>query len=331
LLALFLVGAGFLVNNFDEFLLVLQTLRAGDPRWLGLALVVHLLWIANVAGSFKAIYRALGIDEQLLHLAKVTAAVQFVNVVAPSGGMGGAAVLLADGKKRGWPAGRVTTCGALFVFGEQLSLLAVISLGLLVLFQLNHLNAAEVLAALILGATALVTAWLLALGMEAPDALTRALYWVGERLNRILKPLLRRELIDLSAAHTFAHDVHEGLQEVRRTPSALLLPAALAVTSKLLLLMVLALVFLAFGQPPLPGTLVASFGVGYLFFIVSPTPSGIGFVEGAMTLVLTTLGIPFGKAAVITLAFRGITLWLTILYGMLTVRSIGLQPRPEPN
>jgi len=108
------------------------------------------------------------------------------------------------------------------------------------------------------------------------------------------------------------------------------LPAALALSSKLLLLVVLALVFLAFGQTPFPGTLVASFGVGYLFFIVSPTPSGIGFVEGAMTLVLTSLGVPFGRAAVITLAFRGITFWLSILYGMVAVRWIGLEARPEP-
>ena len=210
------------------------------------------------------------------------------------------------------------------------ALLAVVALGLLVLFQLNHLSAAEVLAALILGGTALVSAALLALGMESPDRLTRGLYWAGERLNRLLRPLIRRDFFDLSHAHKLAHDIHEGLQEVRRTPQALLLPAALALSSKLLLLVVLALVFLAFGQTPFAGTLLASFGVGYLFFIVSPTPSGFGFVEGAMTLVLTSLGVPFGRAAVITLAFRGITFWLSILYGMVAVRWICLEARPEP-
>ncbi len=330
LILLFVLGAVFLTTRFDEFMQVLQTLQTGDPRWLGLAVVVHLFWIMNVGGSFKSIYRALGINEQLLHLTLVNAAVQFVSVVAPSAGMGGMAVLLADGRKRGLPVGRVTTGIALFVFGEQLSLLAVVGLGLLVLFQLNHLSAAEVLAALILGATALVSGALLALAMESPDQLTRWLYWAGERLNRVLRPIIRRDLFDISRAHSFAHEVHEGLQEVRRTPQALLLPAALAVSSKLLLLMVLALVFLAFGQTPFAGTLIASFAVGYLFYIVSPTPSGIGFVEGAMTLVLTSLGVPFGRAAVITLAFRGITFWLSILYGVAAVRWIGLEPRPQP-
>jgi uncharacterized membrane protein YbhN (UPF0104 family) len=49
-----------------------------------------------------------------------------------------------------------------------------------------------------------------------------------------------------------------------------------------------------------------------------------------MTLVLTSLGLPFGRAAVITLAFRGITFWLSILYGMAAMRWIGLEARPEP-
>lgn len=330
LLLLFTLGVLFLASRITELQQVANTMQRGDPRWLGLALVVHLLWMLNVAGSFKAIYRLLGVDEQILHLALVAAAAQFVSVIAPSGGMGGMAVLLADGRKRGLPSGRVTTGAALFLFGEQVSLLAVAAVGLLVLFKLNHLSAAEVLAAVILGAIALIVGAVLVLGMESPEYLTRALYWIGMRLNRLLRPLLRRDLVELSRTHTFAHDVHEGLQEVRRTPHRLLLPAALAGTSKVLLLTVLALVFAAFGRPLSASTLIASFSVGYLFYIVSPTPSGIGFVEGAMTLVLTSLGMPIATAAVITLAFRGITFWLTILYGMAAMRWIGLQPRPEP-
>jgi hypothetical protein len=71
---------------------------------------------------------------------------------------------------------------------------------------------------------------------------------------------------------------------------------------------------------------VAGFAIGYLFLIVSPTPSGIGFVEGAMTLALTTLRVPLAAATIITLAYRGITLWLTLLYGAIAMRWIGRHP-----
>jgi uncharacterized protein (TIRG00374 family) len=74
--------------------------------------------------------------------------------------------------------------------------------------------------------------------------------------------------------------------------------------------------------------LIASFSIGYLFYIVSPTPSGVGFVEGAMTLILTSLGLSLAISIVITLAFRGVTFWLTVLYGMLAMRWVGLEQQP---
>jgi hypothetical protein len=89
-----------------------------------------------------------------------------------------------------------------------------------------------------------------------------------------------------------------------------------------LLIMIFFLMFLAFNQPFSVGTLIAGYSIGYLFLIVSPTPSGIGFVEGSMTLALASFRIPLAAAGLITLAYRGITLWLTILYGMVSLRII---------
>jgi uncharacterized protein (TIRG00374 family) len=327
LILLLLLGAAFLLSSGEELEQVVDTLLSGDPRWLGLALLVHLTWMLNIAASFRAIYRLLGVEERIGHLMLVAAAAQFVSVVAPSGGMGGMAVLLADGRKRGLPSGRVTTGAALFIFAEQASLLAVVALGLAILFQLNQLSAAEVLAALILAGIALFIGLMLLLGLRSPELLRRVLAAIGGLLNRMLQPILKRDYLELSRVEAFSRDVNEGLQEVRQTPKGLLLPAALAFSSKALLISILSLVFIAFRQPFSPGTLIAAFSIGYLFYIVSPTPSGIGFVEGAMTLVLSSLRVPLPTAAVIAIAFRGITFWLTILYGMAALRWIGLTPR----
>ena len=65
--------------------------------------------------------------------------------------------------------------------------------------------------------------------------------------------------------------------------------------------------------------------------VVTPTPAGIGFVEGLMTLALNGLEVPLASAAVITLAYRGITLWLFLLYGMIAFRWIGGGSAPAPN
>jgi uncharacterized protein (TIRG00374 family) len=68
--------------------------------------------------------------------------------------------------------------------------------------------------------------------------------------------------------------------------------------------------------------LIAAFSIGYLFLIVSPTPAGIGTVEGALTLALSTMYIPMGSAVVIALAYRGITFWVPLAFGGIALRML---------
>lgn len=44
-----------------------------------------------------------------------------------------------------------------------------------------------------------------------------------------------------------------------------------------------------------------------------------------MVLALTTLGVPLENAVVISLAYRGFTIWLPMLYGFLALQAAGLQ------
>jgi uncharacterized membrane protein YbhN (UPF0104 family) len=60
-----------------------------------------------------------------------------------------------------------------------------------------------------------------------------------------------------------------------------------------------------------------------MFMIVSPTPAGIGVVEGALTLGLHSLNVSLGNAALVALAYRGITFWIPLLFGMLSLRWLG--------
>jgi glycosyltransferase 2 family protein len=94
-----------------------------------------------------------------------------------------------------------------------------------------------------------------------------------------------------------------------------------------LLVVVLLLIFLAFNIAFSIGTLVAGFGIAYLFVIVSPTPFGLGIVEGVMTLTLHSLRVPLEAATVITLAFRGLTFWLPWIFGMAAFRGITILDR----
>lgn len=301
---------------------VVKTLRQGDWRWLILGVIVHLAYLLNIGASLRAIYNILGMDEKIERLTLLAAAANFVVVVAPSAGMGGIAVFAADAQQRGHPTGRASTAAAVYVFFDYLATLVVVILGLFILFQRNQLREEDVVATFILLCLALGLGTLLYLGMKSGERLGKALARIGAFANRISKPFLKREYFDLRKARGFGIDAAEGLRNARQSPGDLWLPFALGLSTKALMMAILFLMFMAFKQPFSVGTLVAGFSVGYLFTIVSPTPSGIGFVETAMTLALTSLRVPLAAAALIVFGYRGFTLWLTMGYGMFAMRWV---------
>lgn len=317
-----LLGIIFLFGRLGEMQAIVETRHSADVRYLLLAVIVQVLWFFNLAATFKAIFNALRIKEKLSTLLLLVISANFANTIAPAAGMGGTAVFFSEAKRRKYPSGRVTVAAALFVLFDYFGLFCVLLLGLIVLIRRNHLNWSEVLASAVFVLIAGVLAGLLYVGMRSGEALGNVLAWMARRLNRITKPIFKKEYVSEIRAHLFAHDAEEGLTELRHNPKSMIKPLLLALINKALLLLILLLVFIAFDAPLSIGTLIASFSMGYLFLIVSPTPSGIGIVEGALTLMMYSMFIPLLIARDITLAFRGITLYIPLLVGMITFRYL---------
>jgi uncharacterized protein (TIRG00374 family) len=318
----FFLAIAFVILSFSELQDILATLRHTNPTLLILALGVELFWLLNAALTYHSLYQLMGLEDDSRHLVTVVAAANFINVVAPSVGMGGMAIFINDGSRRGHPPGKVTVAGALFVLFDYVAFLCVLALGLLVLVRRNNLNAGEITASLILLAIACVLAFLLYLGSRSAQALGNALAWMGRQVNRAMRPFIHREYLHEERAHYFAHEVASGLSELRKRPKSLIKPMLLALNNKTLLIVILLLMFLAFKVPISAGTIVAGFAIGYLFFIVSPTPSGIGVVEGVLAIALNSMRVPWDQAVVITLAYRGVTLWFPLGIGALAFRHL---------
>ena len=315
----------FVIGQLAEVQAIADTLRQGDWRFILLGLIVETAWLVTVALSYRAIFQATGVDEKINKLILMSAAANFLNVVAPTAGMGGMAVFISGARQRGYSSGRVTVAGVLYVLFDYAGFLCVLTVGLLILIRRNNINAAELGASAILVSIAIVLATLLYLGMRSAAALGKALAWMARQVNRLLRPFTHREYLSEDRAHQFANDAAEGLRELRHNPKNLILPMALALGNKALLISILSLTFLAFQIPFSVGTIIAGFSIAYLFLIVSPTPSGIGVVEGALTIALGSLYVPLGAAAVITLAYRGITFWIPLLFGLFAFRILSHQ------
>jgi len=319
--ALFL-GVYFIISNFSELQEIQRVLSQADVRFLILALVLMTMQFLAVARGFQAVYQALGVEETLGRLFLLWASALFVNTIAPSAGVGGMAMFVTDARRRGHSPAKVMVAGTLFLFYDYLAVLFFVALGLIVLIRRGKLSMAEITATVILAVLAVGLGALVWLSLRSAATLERLLVRLAHVVNRLLMPFLHRPYLSEQRAHDFASELGEGAQALRLSPRRLLPPAVYATASMALLVGIWLVVFLAFGQAVSPGTLISVFSISYLFLIVSPTPAGIGIVEGAATLLLRSFGFSLESAAILVLAYRGITFWIPLAVGGVAFRMV---------
>lgn len=321
ILVLFL-GAAFVYLSFGELETILETLQKGNIWFLLIATLLQGGWFLAVGSTYHALYHLLGMTGTIHRLTLLSAAANFVNIVAPSAGMGGMAVFITDARRHGLSSGKATVAGMLSVFLDYLAFLCVLTLGLIVLFRRDDLDPPELAASAVILAIAIVLGFLLYLGSKSAQRLGNALVWMARLVNRVVRPFLQREYLSETRAQEFARDMADNLKALPGNWRNLIKPFLFALANKALLMSVLMTAFLAFRVPFSAGTIVGGFSIAYLFLIVSPTPSGIGIVEGVMPLALTSLRVPWSQAVIITLAYRGITFWLPLGIGALAFRTL---------
>jgi uncharacterized protein (TIRG00374 family) len=322
-----LLAVVFVFLRFSELKNFLDVLHHSNYRFLIAAFLVELIWMFNSATDYASLYRLVGLKEKTPHLVLVATASNFVNIIAPSVGIGGMAVFLDDAVRQKHSTGRVTVVGVLYILFDYLAFFFVLSLGFLVLIRRNNLNAGEITAAVILLAIAGGVAFLLFLGYRSTERLGNALSWLARVVNRILRPFIHRDYLQEERAAFFAIEVGEGVSMLRGKRKEMLWPLLFGLNNFALLICVLAFTFLALGTPFTVGTLVGGFAIGYLFLIVSPTPSGLGVVEGAMTIALNTLRVEMAAALLITLTYRVVTFWFPLAVGAVAFRILGGKPK----
>jgi glycosyltransferase 2 family protein len=321
ILVIFL-GASFVYLSFGEIQTIVQTLQKGNIWFVLLAILIQCGWFLVTGSTYLSLYRLLDMDGTVYKMSLMSAAANFVNIIAPSAGMGGMAIFISDATRSGQSPGKVTVISILYVFIDYIAFMIVLTLGLITLFRRNNLNPTEIAASIVILAIAVILGFLLYLGSRSAAALGNALAWMARSVNRIVEPFIHREYLSEVRAHQFANEMATDLKSLPEKYRSLVKPILFALANKTLMMCVLMASFFSFQVPFTAGTIIGGFSIAYLFLIVSPTPSGIGIVEGIMPLALTSLRVPWSEAVIITLAYRGVTFWLPLGVGAIAFRVL---------
>jgi len=321
ILVIFL-GASFVYLSFGEIQSIIKTLQRGNIWFVLLAILIQSGWFLVTGLTYLSLYRVLDMEGTVYKMTLMSAAASFVNIVAPSAGMGGMAVFISDASRSGQSPGKVTVISILFVFIDYIAFMVVLTLGLFILFRRNDLNPSEITASFVILTIALALGFLLYLGSRSAVVLGNALASMAHVINNIVRPFIHRDYLSEARAYEFALEMATDLKSLPEKSRSLVKPVLYALTNKTLMMCVLMASFFSFQVPFSAGTIIGGFSIAYLFMIVSPTPSGIGIVEGIMPLALSSLRVPWSEAVIITLAYRGVTFWLPLGVGAIAFRML---------
>ena len=316
------LSAAFVYLSFGELENIIETIQHGNLWFVLLGLSLQFVWFTVSGATYLALYRVLGLDGSVYKFSLMSAAANFVNTIAPSAGMGGTAVFISNAYRNNHSPGKATVASMINLFLDYLAFLFVLTLGLIVLWRRNDLDPTEIAASAVIFAIATGLGFLLYLGSRSGIALGNALAKMARLVNRIAKPFIHRDYLSEERAHEFAKEMAEDLKSLPQKSNSLVKPLLYAFANKGLMMCILMVCFLSFDVPFSEGTIIGGFSIAYLFLIVSPTPSGIGIVEGIMPLALSSLRVPWSQAVIITLAYRGITFWFPLGVGAVAFRML---------
>jgi uncharacterized protein (TIRG00374 family) len=314
---------GVVATRFTEIQELCETLAQGQWEWVLAAALLQAVYYVAYAAVYQSAFYAVEVDSRVSELVPVLLSSIMVNVVAPSGGASAAALFIDDAARRDQSAAKAAAGTMLVLMADFVAFTLVLGMGLAHLFLQHELQTYEVIGTCaFMVMTGGLAGMLLLVGWQ-PQQLRRLLGWLRLRVNQVSGWFGRPSVLEDDWADKNAAEFAQASVAITTYPRRLGRTLVIALGAHLVDLTSLYTLFLAFHQPIKFGPLIAGFAVGILFLVVSPIPMGIGVVEGVMSLVYISLGVPGKAATVITLAFRGLTFWLPFAIGFVLLRRVG--------
>jgi uncharacterized membrane protein YbhN (UPF0104 family) len=308
------------------------TLVRGSLTYLLVALALQMVYYTGYAFLYRLAFETVEVEARTLELLPVLFASFFLKVVVPSGGVSGVAIFVDDAARRGQSPARAAE-GSLWVLVSDLATmvpLIVFGLGYLAFEGVVALY--QVLGALFCVLVASAMAGVLLLGRLQPDRLRAALAQAQRTINNLAARFNRPPLLPGDWAERNAAECIGAACNIARHPRPLTRTLVVAFTVHLVNTASLYAVALAYQQRLAVGAVVAAFAMDIVFSVVNIIPNGIGVAEGVMTLVFTSVGVSLAEALVISIAFRGLNVWIPLIIGFFLlprVRSFSGRNQPE--
>ena len=231
----------------------------------------------------------------------------FVNLTAPTAGLGGAGVFIKHARVKNERALAAMGAYYLGILVEFLGIGVFLAGALLILWSKHRLQWYELLCSgifyVIIGALFLLVS---SSGKWRKTLVKVMAWWQKIRKKPAKNQLMETEIV------------------FKKDPRKLWQLLGVGMLMQISSLSALFFVFLGLGQILALETVFVGYSLIVLFLIVSPTPQGIGVIEGLIPVILNSFGVGIETGLLAILVFRSINLWLPIIIGFFSLNYMAI-------
>ena len=322
LLVLSVVFIYLIFRQFGDLTRAVQTLSQGSWYFILPVIGIQVLAIVNKGAFYQTLYDYFGVKDTLWRNIKMSLAANFLNLAAPTGGLSGMAVFVAQAERHGVSKGRSTFINFFGYFLYYAVFTLVLLFGLFYLMLNHQLYQYQIVTASILFGMILLIMIAVVAVVEEAARINKLFSLIARLINFFGRFFSKKKLLNREYVSALSKEIHSSLLYTQSHWKALWLPIFHVLLGEAIDIITLYYLFLAFRYPIYPGVLITAYAICVLFTLVSITPGGIGVVEAAMLFVLSNLQVPVELAAVAVLGFRILGYWIPFGLGFLTFRSL---------
>ncbi|MBL8122126.1 flippase-like domain-containing protein [Candidatus Saccharibacteria bacterium] len=269
--------------------------------------IMQLLNYDAQARLYQSLFAILGNKLSYKELYKSALALNYVNILFPSGGVSGISYFGARLKGEAGISGPKASAVQLFKLVMYfLSFEALIVFGVLALAIQGYMSSIILLLA---GSIATVVVMLTAaMGfiISSRQRISGFFTYMTRLLNTIIRKIRpkHQEAISIDTVRGVFDDLHENYMLMSSDWSRLQRPFIWAMLANFWEIMTIYVVYIAFGEFVNIGAVILAYAVANFAGLISVLPGGVGIYEGLMTLTLSATGVPSRLSLPVTIMYR---------------------------
>ena len=301
----------------DQIATTLENLTKVNAWALLLILPIEFINYDVYARMYRYMFNILGSKTSYKEMFKVSLELNMINHVFPSGGVSGFSYFSLRLKQLDISTGKATLVQTakfilLFVTFEILLVIGLICLafggsanGFVILIGSSI---ATLLMVMTIGSAFLI-------GSER--RINSFFTYITKFINKSIHMVRRKhpETISIAKVQETFKELHENYQVLKSNYRLLVGPAVCAFLANLSEVLVIYMVYIAFGHWVNPGAIILAYAVANFAGLISVLPGGVGIYEALMTGTLAAAGIPAAVSIPVTVMYRVISITIQVIPG----------------